>query len=169
MVCARVSSPSNQNERDRHYYRCQWMLLTWKERVNMKACGTESDLRILKQHRVVVSSTLTTSRHCTQCKSMIHSTDWAFKGHLAWEEERNAAQEEKFWKTIASQGKLCLANIYLCVWVHHSDCITIKWDLCCIKSQSIVWFAWWLGHSTVAAQRALFNLPIKHAMLHGIK
>ena len=72
---------------------------------NVTVCSTESDLWVLKRHRVVLSSTLTTSRHCNQRKSMIHNMDWALKVHLAWEEERNAAQKERFRKTIASQGK----------------------------------------------------------------
>ena len=60
-----------------------------KNERNVTVCRTESDLWVLKRHRVVLSSTLTTSRHCNNAQ--IHSTDWALKVHLAWEEERNAA------------------------------------------------------------------------------
>ena len=49
---------------------------------NVKTSGTKSDLWVLKWHHVL-SSMLTTSRHCSQRKSMIHSTNWALKVHLA--------------------------------------------------------------------------------------
>ena len=83
MACARISSPPNRYVRDRRYYRYQRTPFTWKDGRNVKACGTKSDLVVLKQHCVVLSSMLTTSRHCKQRKSMVHSTDWALKFHLA--------------------------------------------------------------------------------------
>ena len=42
----------------------------------------------------------------TATNAKVWYTYWALKVHLAWEEERNASQGEKFWKTIASQGKI---------------------------------------------------------------
>ena len=67
-----------------------------KNERNVKACSTESDLRVVKWRRVILLKMLMTSKHCNQCKNMVHSTDWALKVHLAWEEERNLAQEENF-------------------------------------------------------------------------
>ena len=155
MACARISSPSNWYERD-CYYRYQRTLFAWKERA--KCESVQHWKRSLGFEMAPRRTFINADDFQTLQPTQKYDTQYGRR-------RKKRSTKEKGLKTIASQGKIMFEKrLLIWVWVHHSDCITITWTLCCIKSQSIVWFAQWLRHSTVSGQHALFNLPIKHAM-----